>query len=229
MAALTNEHYRQGGSIPSRAGATAGSLPIADSERQIGDVSDCMPAPYCQWLVLRTTSNRVFRARDSLSKSGIETYLPTRMVIKNVFGIRRKFQEPLLAGLLFVHSTKEAIDTFRAEHPVSAEFIKYYLDKTQGKDASGYNPPLVVSDADMDNFRKVCDTGDEHIMQINPKTVRFRGDEEVLITDGAFIGVKGRVVRVAGNQRVAVILGDTLGVATAYIPTAFLHILPKKQ
>ena len=43
-----------------------------------------------------------------------------------------------------------------------------------------------------------------------------------MITDGEFRGVRGRVARLAGQQRVVVDLLGQFLIATAYIPTAFL-------
>jgi ribosomal protein L24 len=46
-----------------------------------------------------------------------------------------------------------------------------------------------------------------------------------MVTQGEFEGVRGKVVRVSGQQRVAVNLQGLCLVATAYIPSAFLRTL----
>ena len=41
---------------------------------------------------------------------------------------------------------------------------------------------------------------------------------EVVVTEGEFIGIHGRVARIAGQQRVVVELFEGCLVATAYVP-----------
>lgn len=229
VAALTNELYRQGGTIPSGTGVTSGSLSKADVN-PAGDGSKCIVPETrdyekTMWYVMRTTNNRIFKAEDLLSKAGLNVYVPKHYVIKKVFGVRRRFRESLLFGLLFVYSSRREIDFYRKEHPGAAGYIKYYLNKTDRRESNGLNPPMVIENRDMDNFRKACNAADEHTMQIDPKTVRFKSNDEVLVIGGDFTGVRGRVVRIAGQQRVAVILNDTIGIATAYIPSAFLEVI----
>lgn len=225
MATLSNEQTRQGGINPSGNGLASDSQ-LMTEQRLTWDGSNCIPTrTHSEWYLLRTTNNRIFKAGDALSDYGIETYIPTHMIVKRIFGVRRRVKEPLLPGLVFVNSTKEAIDKFRNENPSSAVYIKYYLDKTAVKDGIGLNPPLVISSKDMENFRRVCDAKSDHTIPINPQTIRFKSNDMVIVTDGVFAGVIGKVVRVAGQQRVAVMLDDTIGVATAYIPDAFLEVI----
>ncbi len=228
MATLSNEHTRQGGTIPSGNEFVNDSQPKTDI--LTWDGSNCIHmGRHPEWYVLRTTNNRIFKAGDDLSDYGIETYIPTHMVVKRIFGVRRRVKEALIAGLIFVNTTKEEIDRFRYENPSSANYIKYYLDKTSTRNDAGLNPPLIISPQDLENFKRVCDAKSEHAIQVNPQTLRFKSDDMVIVTDGAFAGVIGKVVRVAGQQRVAVILDDTLGVATAYIPDAFLEVIHPEE
>lgn len=43
--------------------------------------------------------------------------------------------------------------------------------------------------------------------------------------EGKFKGVIGRVARYQGQQRVAVAIEDSLTIATAYLPSAFLQYI----
>jgi transcription antitermination factor NusG len=52
---------------------------------------------------------------------------------------------------------------------------------------------------------------------------RFQGGDRVRVIGGQFVGVEGRVARVAGEQRVVVELQGVCLFATAYVPSAFLQ------
>ena len=48
--------------------------------------------------------------------------------------------------------------------------------------------------------------------------IQFKLGDNVIVTEGEFKGVHGRVARIAGQQRVIVELFDGCLVATAYVP-----------
>ena len=75
----------------------------------------------------------------------------------------------------------------------------------------------------MMNFIRLTSIDNEHIMLVDEKQCRYKGGDIVKIVDGDFCGVIGRVVRVAGQQRVAVTVNGLCTVVTAYIPTAFIR------
>lgn len=45
----------------------------------------------------------------------------------------------------------------------------------------------------------------------------------LILVDGAFKGVVGKVARWQGQQRVGVVVDDLVTVVTAYVPSAFLE------
>jgi transcription antitermination factor NusG len=65
----------------------------------------------------------------------------------------------------------------------------------------------------------------EHLMFVDPSQCHYKSGENVRIIDGPFIGVEGRVARVAGQQRVVVSLSNIGLIATAYIPSAFIEVI----
>ena len=53
----------------------------------------------------------------------------------------------------------------------------------------------------------------------------YKLGDEVVITEGEFMGIHGRVARIAGQQRVVMELFDGCLVATAYVPKAAMSQL----
>ncbi|WP_278779414.1 transcription termination/antitermination protein NusG, partial [Leyella stercorea] len=81
---------------------------------------------------------------------------------------------------------------------------------------------LILSNREMDNFMKLVSVKSEHIKVVDKEKCRFKTGEEVLVIDGAFKGVRGKVARVSSEQRVVIELTSHWLIATAYIPTAFI-------
>jgi transcription antitermination factor NusG len=139
-----------------------------------------------------------------------------------VDGQKRRLWEPLLPNLLFVYATPEVMDTYVRRTP-QLGYINYYYNHF--KTVNGVNPPLTIPYEDMMNFIHVLSVENEHVMVVEKERCHYKSGEEVLVTQGEFEGVHGKVVRVAGQQRVVVNLEGLCLVATAYIPSAFLKTL----
>ena len=61
-------------------------------------------------------------------------------------------------------------------------------------------------------------------MEVNVKDCKFVSDDVVRVTFGPFEGVRGRVARIARQNRVVVyIKGLMSGLTTAYIPPYYLE------
>ncbi|MCD8258726.1 MAG: hypothetical protein LUD26_09560 [Bacteroides uniformis] len=104
--------------------------------------------------------------------------------------------------------------------------LSFYYDHTSFReDAPEKNPPLTVSDSAMDNFIRLTSIKNPHIIPITSENIKYKLDDEVVITGGEFVGVHGRVARIAGQQRVVVELFDGCLVATAYIPKDMMSLL----
>lgn len=218
MSTLSNVDPNEDKAVPQCVGFTPDSIPDAKSS-QTGVSVRYVPSAEKSWFVLRVSYGRVQKASDFLVENGTFTYLPLHYVRKEINGKRRRVLEPLVPSLLFVYSTADDVENFVKQTP-QLPYLSYYYDHfsiTEGK-----NPPLTVPPAAMKNFIRATSTSSEHMRLVNPAKCSFKGGELVEIIDGEFVGVKGRVARIAGQQRVVVTI-QVCTVATAYIPTAFLR------
>ena len=138
-------------------------------------------------------------------------------------GKKRIITDPLLSSFLFVHALAEQVETFlqnkNIKAPENKALLSYYYDHTSHCEKSPTkNPPLVISDAAMDNFIRLTSIHNPHIIPVTSCSIKYKLGDEVVITEGDFKDIRGRVARIAGQQRVVVELFDRYLVATAYIP-----------
>ena len=70
----------------------------------------------------------------------------------------------------------------------------------------------------MDNFIKLTSIKNPHIIPVTSQNIQYKLGDHVIVTEGNFEGIQGRVARIAGQQRVIVELFSGCLVATAYIP-----------
>ena len=177
--------------------------------------------PAKKWYVFRASYGREDKASDFLVEDGTYTYIAKRWTEKYVAGRRKRVLETLIPNLLFVYTTKEQAEAYVRNTP-ELSYLTYYYNHFELDDQQK-NPPLTVSCAEMDNFIRATSTQNEHLMFVEPSQCHYKGGEQVKVVDGPFIGVEGRVARVAGQQRVIVTLSQLGLISTAYIPTAFIE------
>ena len=209
-----------GSSCPS-AGLTSCTPSISKDK---GGVSvENVPSGNKQWFVLRVTYGRIVKAKAFIEAKGIESYVPLHY--KEIWkqGKRRIITEPLIPSFLFVHASAERVDYLlqdKSNKPLeNRALLSYYYDHTSHCEKSPTkNPPLVISDAAMDNFIRLTSIHNPHIIPVTSENIKYKLGDEVVITEGEFKDIHGRVARIAGQQRVLVELFDGCLVATAYIP-----------
>ena len=213
-----------GPSCPS-AGLTSCTPSISKNK---GGVSvENVPSGNKQWFVLRVTYGRIIKAQTFVEAKGLECYVPLHY--KEIWkqGKRRIIIEPLIPSFLFVHASAERVDYLLQDKSIkpleNRALLSYYYDHTSHcENSPTKNPPLVISDAAMDNFIRLISIHNPHIIPVTSENIKYKLGDEVVITEGEFKDIRGRVARIAGQQRGLVELFDGCLVATAYVPTSAL-------
>ena len=182
-----------------------------------------VPSGNKQWFVLRVTYGRIIKAQTFVEAKGLECYVPLHY--KEIWkqGKRRVITEPLIPSFIFVHASTERVDYLLQDKSIkpleNRALLSYYYDHTSHCEKSPTkNPPLVISDSAMDNFIRLTSIHNPHIIPVTSENIKCKLGDEVVITEGDFKGIRGKVARIAGQQRVVVELFDRYLVATAYIP-----------
>ncbi len=176
-----------------------------------------------QWFVLRVSYGRIVKAKEFAEAKGLECYVPLRYKEVRKQGKKRIITEPLLSSFLFVHATAEQVETLLYEIKVSTNesrnLLSYYFDHTsQRQDNPDRNPPLTICDEAMKNFIRLASIKNPHIIPVTSENIMYKLGDEVVVTECEFIGIHGRVARIAGQQRVVVELFEGCLVATPYVP-----------
>lgn len=188
-----------------------------------------VPMENKQWFVLRVSYARIVKAKAFIETKGLECYVPMRYKEIEKKGKRRIVTEPLLPSFVFVHTTLSQADALLHDSNIivsgGKSLISYYYDHTSFRvDAPDKNPPLTISDSAMDNFISLTSVKNPHVIPITSENIKYKLGDEVVITEGEFMGIHGKVARIAGQQRVVVELFDGCLVATAYIPHKLMKL-----
>ena len=209
-----------GSSCPS---ARLTSCTLSISKNKGGVSVENVPFENKQWFVLRVSYGRIIKAKALVEANGLECYVPLRYKEVRKQGKKRIITEPLLPSFLFVHATAEQVETVIHDNKVvtneSRALLSYYFDHTiHRQDNPDCNPPLTIRDKVMNNFIKLTSIKNPHVIPVTTDIIKFKMGDEVVVTDGEFKDIHGRVARIAGQQRVVVEIFEECFVATAYIP-----------
>lgn len=208
-------------SCPS-AGLTSRTPSISDDVRNGVSVEN-VPNASKQWFVLRVSYGRIDKAKTYVEAKGLECYVPLQYKEVRKQGKKRIITTPLLPSLIFVHASAEQIEALLHDNKVVANesraLLSYYFNHTiHRQDNPNRNPPLTIQDEAMNNFIRLTSVKNPHIIPVTSNSIQFKLCDNVVVTEGKFKGVHGRVARIAGQQRVVVELFDGCLVATAYVP-----------
>ena len=182
-----------------------------------------VPAGNKQWFVLRVSYGRIDKAKTFVEAKGLECYVPLQYKEVRKQGKKRIITTPLLPSLIFVHASAEQVEALLHDNKVvaneSRSLLSYYFDHTiHLQDNPNRTPPLIIRDEAMNNFIRLTSIKNPHIIPVTSNSIQFKLGDNVVVTEGEFKGVHGRVARIAGQQRVVVELFDGCLVATAYVP-----------
>lgn len=204
------------------AGLTSRTPSTSDDVRNGVSVEN-VPAGNKQWFVLRVSYGRIDKAKNFVKAKGMECYVPLQYKEVRKQGKKRIITTQLLPSLIFVHASAEQVENLLHDIKIVANesraLLSYYFNHTiHLQDNPNLNPPLTIRDEAMNNFIRLTSVKNPHIIPVTSNSIQFKLGDNVVVTEGEFKGIHGRVARIAGQQRVIVELFDECLVATAYVP-----------
>lgn len=169
-----------------------------------------------RWYVLRTYHGKVLDMKCWPTPNIL--YIPTLRVVEMVNGKRVMTEKPLITNLLFLYATEAASKQY-----VDGVSLFYQYNHCR-KNEYGRSTPMQVGYKEMINFINATSTDEEDVRLVDEtRVIHYKSGDMVEVVAGPFKGVRGRVARLAGQQRVIVELRDVCKFATTYIPNAWLR------
>lgn len=178
------------------------------------------------WFPIRATYHRAQKVYDRLVALGndrLEPYLPTLCRVDEEGNNRNPVikEEPLDKGLLFMRSTLQDFRTLLENPSLIPGMTPYYNHFKTNE--FGKNELLTVPDRQMESFKIIVESRNQNIIVRQSEMPKIIEGDRVVVTDGAFAGVEGVVMKYKHQKRVFVQLHGVGIYATAYVPGAWLR------
>ena len=174
------------------------------------------------WYAMRTTYGRERVAYDFIVSKGGTAFLPTLLKEKNINGKKKLVEVSRIPNIFFVYGTEDEVKEYAYDN-VRLPFLRFYYEQ-HIEGVKIIKEPLIVPDRQIQSLKILCNAEAEDIRIVpDEMIVKFKEGDSVVVIEGEFKGVEGRVARWHGQQRVAIIIKGLCTIATAYIPSGHLE------
>ena len=227
--ALLNANKIGGGDVPPCIGVKSSALPevqkpLLAENSDTGVSTSNAPSTTKHWYAMRTTYGREQKAYDFIVSNGGTAFLPLIKQEKVIQGKKTIVDVSRIPNIFFVYGTEDEVKTYAFDN-VHLPFLRFYYE-SHHEGVKIIKEPLIVPDRQIQSLQILCKAEAEDIRFVpNAMIPKFQEGESVVITQGEFKGIEGKVARWHGQQRVAIIIEGLCVIATAYIPSAYLEKL----
>lgn len=171
------------------------------------------------WYVLRVTYQRELIAQDKLKAIGIDCFVPTqktrsidkkgRLIWKDVAALH---------NYIFVHSTREKIDSIKREY---IPWLRYLISPNRENGSQ----IMTVPARQMESFIAIAGNKEERILYLNPDELNLTNGDRVRVIEGPFKGAEGVLIKIKNKRDKCVVvkIDGVAAVATASIPQTLVE------
>lgn len=164
------------------------------------------------WFVLRDLKrpNAKQRAYHLFEEKNIEMFTPMKWRLDTIQGKRVRKEVPCIPDLLFVHDTREHLDSIIEENMT----VQYRWVRNKWRE------PMVVSDAEMERFIHAVSTSGTPKYYLPEEITPEMINRPIRIVGGPLDGYEGTLVTTRGSKtkRLLVELPELLSVAVEVNP-----------
>lgn len=140
---------------------------------------------------MRATYGRNLMAQRVLEMQKIESFVPMR---KRTVKVGRRIKTdmiPVVRDLIFVCGEREVVQEAKGKIP----YLHYITRPVDGR-----NAPIEVPTEQMQQFITICNEMDDSAEILSGEDVNFEIGERVCVTEGAFKGCEGKLVKIEGKR-----------------------------
>ncbi|MBO7220653.1 MAG: UpxY family transcription antiterminator [Alistipes sp.] len=144
-----------------------------------------------KWFAMRATYGRNLMAQRALEVLKLESFIPMR---KRTTKLGRRIKTdliPVVRDLIFVLGERDVIQEAKGK----ISYLHYIT-----RPAEGRNIPIEVPTEQMEQFMAVCNEVGHETVFFAGEEAHFEVGERVRITNGAFKGCEGRLVKIDGKR-----------------------------
>lgn len=183
------------------------------------------PEDGLSWFVLNAVFGRELRVKELLEIRGIDVFVPMRYLIKMRRGHKERILVPAISNFVFVHTSKEFLENFKADLLSQYGFPTYFVTRKIGD----RRVIVTVPDLQMREFIRVASQLEEDVLYFPPEEIQLEKGDRVRIIGGKLDGLEGVLLKVKGkrSKRVVVSIAGVAAVAAYYISPDLIQVISR--
>ena len=151
-------------------------------------------------------------------ESSIErTYVPQSLV-----NAEEKTYVPTLVNYIFLHTSLKDLKELKA-NKAKYDNLRYVMTIGCDEAFKPFSEIAHVPDKQMEDFMRVVDSENEHVIMLENLGFACKPGEKVRITSGAFEGVEGTLKSIKKHLCVVIPIKNILAVAITNVPRKFIQ------
>jgi len=167
---------------------------------------------HCNWYVIKSLSRSEKKTTLRLSKLGVVCFLPLIKTLKQWSDRKKKIEEPLIPGIIFVFCEEnELINLYNVQ---GVHSILKYLNK-----------PAIVKDVEIENLKILTNQSLESINKEN--FIQIVHGDIVEVIKGPFIGLIGSCVKEQRHYKLLIKIDSLSTSFSINISRSFVRLLKK--
>lgn len=175
-----------------------------------------------RWYPMRIFHSSIKRQSElnqllSDEASVYQTYIPQSLV-----SAEDNTYTPALVNYIFLRTTLRKLRKLKADN-AKYSHLRYVMTIARDSSFKPISRIAHIPDKQMEDFIRVIDSGNEHVMMLENLGFACKPGEKVRITNGLFTGVEGTLKSIKKHLAVVIPINNILAVAITSVPRKYLE------
>lgn len=182
------------------------------------------PDAAIRWYPMRIFHSSIKRQNALNELLVLEDAIERTYVPQSLVDPEKKTYISLLVNYIFVYTSLKSLKEIKADK-TRYEHLRFVMNT--GCDEN-YNPTseiTYVPNKQMEDFIRVVESGNEHVLMIENLNFAFKPGQKVRITQGVFEGVEGVLKSIKKHIAVVIPVKNIMAVAITNVPKKYLQRL----
>ena len=162
--------------------------------------------------------NELLVQEDSIER----TYVPQSLVDPE-----KKTYISLLVNYIFLHTSLKSLKKIKADK-IRYENLRFVMNTGCDEHYNSTSSIAYVPNKQMEDFIRVVESGNEHVLMIENLNFAFKPGQKVRITQGVFAGVEGILKSIKKHIAVVIPIKNIMAVAITNVPKKYLQRLEEE-
>ena len=162
--------------------------------------------------------NELLVQEDSIER----TYVPQSLVDPE-----KKTYISLLVNYIFLHTSLKSLKKIKADK-IRYENLRFVMNTGCDEHYNSTSSIAYVPNKQMEDFIRVVESGNEHVLMIENLNFAFKPGQKVRITQGVFEGVEGILKSIKKHIAVVIPIKNIMAVAITNVPKKYLQRLEEE-